>query len=95
VPSFDAAVITEYALRQNFPNPFNPTTSIAVDLVEAGFASLKVYNLMGQEVADLSSRMDAGRHIVHFNAKDLSSGIYLYRLNVNGFSAEKKMLLMK
>jgi hypothetical protein len=96
VPSYNTAAVTEYALRQNFPNPFNPTTSIAVDLVEAGNVSLKVYNLMGQEVADLvSSPMNSGRHIVNFNAKDLSSGIYLYRLSVNGFVAEKKMLLMK
>ena len=96
VPSFGATSVTEYALRQNFPNPFNPTTSIAVDLVDAGNVSLKVYNLMGQEVANLvSSPMNAGRHIVTFNASDLSSGIYLCRLSVNGFVAEKKMLLMK
>jgi hypothetical protein len=96
VPSFSAANVTEYGLHQNFPNPFNPTTSIAVDLVESGNVSLKVYNLMGQEVASLvSGTMTTGRHIVNFDASNLSSGIYLYRLSVNGFVAEKKMLLMK
>lgn len=95
-PSVSSAAITEYALSQNYPNPFNPTTSIAVDLVETGNVTLKVYNLVGQEVASLmSGPMTAGRHIVNFDAAKLSSGIYLYRLSVNGFVAEKKMLLMK
>jgi hypothetical protein len=90
------AVITEYALHQNYPNPFNPTTSIAVDLVEAGYASLKVYNLTGQEVATIvKGNLSAGRHLVTFDARNLPSGLYLYKLDVNGFSAEKKMLLMK
>jgi subtilisin-like proprotein convertase family protein len=96
VPSINAATITEYALHQNFPNPFNPTTSIAIDLVDAGNVSLKVYNLMGQEVGSLlSGNMTSGRHIVNFDATNLSSGLYVYRLSVNGFVAEKKMLLMK
>ncbi|HEY3296056.1 MAG TPA: T9SS type A sorting domain-containing protein, partial [bacterium] len=95
-PSFNAATVTEYALHQNYPNPFNPTTSIALDLVDNGFVSLKVYNLMGQEVASLvNGNLSSGRHIVSFDAASLSSGVYLYRLNVNGFVAEKKMLLMK
>jgi len=95
-PNAAAATITEYALHQNYPNPFNPTTSIVLDLVEKGFVSLKVYNLMGQEVAAVvNCTMDQGRHVVSFDASHLSSGIYLYRLNVNGFVAEKKMLLMK
>ncbi|RPH92577.1 T9SS C-terminal target domain-containing protein, partial [candidate division KSB1 bacterium] len=95
-PSFAAGAVTEYALHQNYPNPFNPVTSIAFDLLENGFVTLKVYNLMGQEVKTVvSSTMDAGRHIVSFDASNLSSGLYLYRVEVNGFAAEKKMLLMK
>jgi hypothetical protein len=95
-PNFDAAVIVEYALHQNYPNPFNPTTSIALDLVKSGFVSLNVYNLMGQEVTSLvNGSMTDGRHIVIFDASALSSGIYVCRLSVNGFVAEKKMLLMK
>ncbi|MBU0509193.1 T9SS type A sorting domain-containing protein [bacterium] len=95
-PSFEAGAVTEYALHQNYPNPFNPTTSISFDLKDAGLVNLKVYNLMGQEVAKVvNGEMSAGRHTVSFNSGNLSSGIYLYRIEVNGFAAEKKMLLMK
>jgi hypothetical protein len=85
-----------YALSQNYPNPFNPSTSIAFDLAQTGFASLKVYNDLGEQVASLvSDNIAAGHHIVNFDASNLSSGVYIYRLNVNGFVAEHKMLLMK
>jgi subtilisin-like proprotein convertase family protein len=95
-PSFNAATVTDYALHQNFPNPFNPVTSIAFDLIENGFVSLKVYNLMGQEVASLvGTEMNAGRHIVNFDASRLGSGVYLYTIEAGNFSASKKMLLMK
>ena len=96
-PAFAAATITEYALHQNFPNPFNPETKITFDLVDAGFVNLKVYNLLGQQVATLvNGTMDAGRHIVNFEANSLPSGLYLYRMETeSGFSAQKKMILMK
>ncbi len=95
-PSHDAAVITEYALHQCYPNPFNPTTIITFDIVENGFVSLKVYNLMGQEVATvLRETMDVGRYAITFDSSNLPSGVYVYRLDVNDFSATKKMVLMK
>ncbi len=95
-PLADAGTVTAYALRQNYPNPFNPTTTIGFDLLESGFVSLKVYNLMGQNVMTLvNGTMTTGRHSVALDAASLSSGIYLYRIEANGFSAEKKMLLMK
>jgi hypothetical protein len=95
-PSFAAGEVTEYALHQNYPNPFNPITTIAFDLLEVGNVNLKVYNLMGQEVrAVVNGTMPKGRHVVSFDAGNLASGIYLYRIEVNGFVAEKKMLLMK
>jgi len=95
-PTENAATITEYALHQNYPNPFNPSTQIGFDLVESGIVTLKVYNLMGQTVATLASgSMTAGSHVVSFDATNLTSGVYLYRIEVNGFAAEKKMLLMK
>jgi hypothetical protein len=95
-PNFNNAVITEYALHQNYPNPFNPSTSIVFDMVDAGFVTLKVYNLLGQSVSTvMNSEMNAGRHTVNFTADNLSSGIYLYRLEVNGFTAQNKMVLMK
>jgi hypothetical protein len=90
------AVPTEYSLAQNHPNPFNPNTSISYSVKEKGFVSLKVYNLMGQEVATLVSEQKlAGRYSVEFTAKDLSSGVYVYRLEVNNFVAQKKMVLLK
>jgi hypothetical protein len=96
VPSFTSATITEYALHQNFPNPFNPETSISFDLVESGFASLIVTNALGQTVATLvNSNMPAGNHTVAFEASQLPSGLYFYRLEAGDFSAVKKMVLMK
>jgi hypothetical protein len=95
-PSPGAGTITEYALLQNYPNPFNPRTSIAFDLVENGFVNLTVYNVVGQEAVTLvHEAMNQGRHSVSLDGTSLSSGVYLYRLSVNGFVAEKKMLLLK
>ncbi|MBU1937294.1 T9SS type A sorting domain-containing protein [bacterium] len=83
-------------LYQNWPNPFNPFTVIRFHLNEPGFVSLKVYNLLGQEIATLLSGMKtAGTQTITFNGKDLPSGIYLYRLETDDFAAQKKMLLLK
>ncbi len=95
-PGVDAGVITEYALHQNYPNPFNPSTGIRFDLLEAGYVTLKLYNVTGQEIASLvNGERTAGRHTVTFDASALPSGVYLYQLSVNGFVSAKKMLLMK
>jgi hypothetical protein len=86
----------EYALHQNYPNPFNPVTSISFDLAQDGIVNLRVYNLMGQEVAQLvTGHQDAGRHAVTFDGGNLPSGLYICRLAVNQFVAQRKMLLMK
>ena len=91
-----AALITAYALHQNYPNPFNPETQISYDLVNAGHVTLTVYNMLGQEVAMLVNGMeDAGHHAITFDASHLPAALYLYKLNVNGFSATQKMLLIK
>ena len=98
VPSFlsDAIVIDEYALHQNYPNPFNPTTSIIYDVKDEGMVTLKVYNVMGQEVATLvNAERGNGRYAVSFDATGLSSGLYFYTVKVNNFSATKKMLLVQ
>lgn len=85
-----------YELKQNYPNPFNPTTEIAFTLANQENVSLVVYNIIGQEVATLiSSPMSAGSHAVKFNASNLSSGIYLYRLKAGNFVSIKKMILLK
>jgi hypothetical protein len=95
-PSAEAVIITEYALHQNYPNPFNATTTISFDLVEENFVSLKVYNVLGQSVATIADgRMGRGRHVVAFDAAGVTSGVYIYRLEVGHFVDQKKMLLMK
>ena len=95
-PTAETVTITEYALHQNYPNPFNPSTSIAFDLVENGTVTLNIYNPMGQQVAQIvNGSLNAGRHTITFDASSLPSGMYLYRLETQTFSATKKMLLMK
>jgi hypothetical protein len=88
--------IYDYKLVQNYPNPFNPSTKIDYSLKSEGFATLKVYNILGQEVVTLVNTMQtAGLHSVNFDASRLSSGIYLYKLDSNGFTQTKKMMLIK
>lgn len=88
--------ISGYHLEVNYPNPFNPTTTINYTLKEDGFVSLKVYDLLGSEVVDLvNEKQTAGAHIVTFNSDDLNSGVYFYRLVVNDFTQAKKMILAK
>jgi len=96
-PSLNNAVITEYALAQNFPNPFNPSTQIVFDVVAENYTTLKVFNANGQEVATLFNGIaDAGRHIVNFDAANLTSGLYFYTVKIgNEFTATKKMMLVK
>jgi hypothetical protein len=89
-------VITDYALYPNYPNPFNPQTQITYDLPESGFVTLRVFNVMGQEVALLENKVnEAGRHVVTFNAANLPSGLYLCKLTVNDFTATRKIVVMK
>jgi len=97
VPSSSAdIVVTAYSLHQNYPNPFNPETSIAFDLVEDGMTTLAIYNVLGERVATLvDGEMTAGRHTVVFNGSHLTSGVYVYKLEVNGFTNTKKLVLLK
>jgi hypothetical protein len=95
------AIPTKFALRQNSPNPFNPTTMIAYDMPVAGDVKISVFNVLGQRVNDLVNGFrDAGSYEVVWNGKDKSgasvaSGIYFYRINTEQFSETKKMLLLK
>jgi hypothetical protein len=89
-------LVTSYALYQNYPNPFNPETSIAFDLVENGHVSLSIYNVLGEQLTTLvDGQMTSGRHSVVFNGANLASGVYLYKLNVNGFTDTRKLVLLK
>jgi len=95
---------TQYKLLQNYPNPFNPLTTIQFSLPTAGHISLKVYNVLGEEIAVLiDGNMNAGAYKIPFNAAGFSSGVYFYRISVKGnlagkskeFTAIKKMILLK
>ncbi len=86
----------EFLLSQNYPNPFNPTTVISFQLTENSLVTLKVYDVLGNEVATIvNEEKPAGTYRVDFDASGLASGIYLYKLKAGNFIATKKMLLMK
>lgn len=86
----------EFKLYGNFPNPFNPSTKIQFSLPTNNYVTLKVYDISGREVASLvNSQMNAGQHLVNFDASNLSSGIYYYKLSAGSFTQTNKMILMK
>jgi hypothetical protein len=86
----------KYALYQNYPNPFNPVTTIRFDLPEDGHVELVVYDILGRKVRTLLNEFkEAGSYKIRFDAGDLASGIYFYKLRVNSFSAVRKMVLVK
>lgn len=96
IPVFSSATVTEFALHQNYPNPFNPKTNIVFDLTESSNVVLTVYNPLGQAVATLMNEpVAAGRHTIVFDAANLTSGLYYYRIEAGEFSAVRKMILMK
>ncbi|RNC84508.1 MAG: T9SS C-terminal target domain-containing protein [Balneola sp.] len=87
---------SSFNLEQNYPNPFNPTTNISFSLPNSSKVLLTVYNLLGQEVAQLvNGELSGGNHIVQFDASGLSSGIYVYRIQAGSFVQTKKMMLIK
>ena len=86
----------EFRLQQNYPNPFNPSTSIEFTLPVQSNVELKVFNLLGQEVATLAHGiLPAGNHSVKFDATNLSTGVYLYRITAGSYVSTRKMLLLK
>jgi len=90
------SIPVRFSLEQNYPNPFNPSTIIKFQIPEAGFVSLKIYNVLGNEVATLVyEEKHAGNHEVRFNASALSSGTYLYKLDFGNYSIVKKLLVIK
>jgi len=86
----------EYSLSQNFPNPFNPSTTISYSIKEEGLVMLKVYDVLGNEVAELlNEQKEAGYYELEFDASNLPSGIYIYRMGAGKFTAVNKMILMR
>ena len=104
--SFSGALVTsvgtkpiipvEFSLSQNFPNPFNPSTAIDYSLAKESFVQLKIFDVLGREIKTLIDEKESlGKHTVHFDASDLNSGIYFYRIIAGGFSQSQKMVLVK
>ena len=86
----------EFSLSQNYPNPFNPSTTISYELPISGFVNLKIYDLLGREVATLVNKeQQKGNYQVSFDGSKLSSGVYYYRLQAGDFIQTKKMILIK
>jgi hypothetical protein len=89
-------VPNEFVLEQNYPNPFNPVTTISYSIPEAGNVEMKVYDILGNEVATLVKEVKApGNYSAVFDASSFASGVYLYTLRTNNFVQTKKMILMK
>ncbi len=92
----DSKAPTEFQLDQNYPNPFNPTTNISFSIPNESHVTLKVYNILGYEIATLVNKeMKSGNYTVKFNGSSLPSGIYFYRLQANDNVATKKLILLK
>ncbi len=86
----------DYFLSQNYPNPFNPSTKIKFSLPSSGYTTLKIYNALGIEIIVLMEiELSAGTYEIKFNAERLPSGVYFYKLESEGFTATKKMILVK
>jgi enterochelin esterase-like enzyme len=91
-------LVTTFSLSQNYPNPFNPVTSISYQLAKGGYITLKIYNLLGHEIATLvNEQKSAGEYEIEFDASkyNLSSGVYFYTMRGGSFSDTKKFILMK
>ena len=85
-----------FVLEQNYPNPFNPSTTIRYSIKENTLVTLKVYDILGNEVVTLVNEVKpAGKYEISFDASSISSGIYFYKLNAGGFTNTKKMILLK
>ncbi len=89
-------IVTSFALQQNYPNPFNPSTNIQFSVPQSSYVTLEVYNLVGERLGVLvSEQLGAGTYNYDWNASDLTSGIYFYRLQAADFVETKKMMLLK
>ena len=94
--SSETGEVLTYDLENNYPNPFNPSTRIKYQIPDAGFVTLKVYDVLGNEVATLvTENKETGRYNITFDAAALSSGVYIYQLSVNDYLSTKKMVLLR
>ena len=92
----EVSLINKFVLEQNFPNPFNPSTTIKYQIPKDGIVTLKIFDILGKEVKTLVNEMKVtGGHEIIFDAGELASGFYIYRIQVNNYIAAKKMMLLK
>lgn len=85
-----------YDLQQNYPNPFNPSTTISFALPSKSFVTMKIFDIMGRQVATIiSEEMSAGNYSRQWNAANISTGVYFYRLHAGSFTETKKLILLK
>ena len=92
----DVNFASEYSLEQNYPNPFNPSTKISFSVPQSNFVSIDVFNSIGQKIATLvNEQMNAGNYSVNFNAANITSGIYFYKMTAGNFTEIRKMILVK
>jgi hypothetical protein len=90
------SVPSEFELFQNYPNPFNNSTLIKYSVPKSSHIAIKVYNILGQEIATLVDKyLPIGRYQVSFSIQNITSGVYLYKLASEGFTETKKMILLK
>ena len=86
----------EFSLSQNYPNPFNPSTTISYTIAKKSFVKIIVYDITGSEISNLvNSEKDAGTYKINFNALNLASGMYIYQIQADNYTATKKMVLLK
>ena len=92
----ESSQTNNFSLKQNYPNPFNPTTTINFSIPKTSFVTLKVYDVLGKEIATLvNEEKHAGNYNVKFKANGLPSGIYFYRIIAGEYSQTRKMIIMK
>ncbi|MBS1493217.1 MAG: T9SS type A sorting domain-containing protein [Bacteroidetes bacterium] len=96
INNFTNIIPSEFYLHQNYPNPFNPITIIKFDIPKTSFVKIKIYDVLGKQIATLLNEIkQAGSYSIDFNASQLSSGIFFYRLETEGFTETKKMVVQK
>ncbi|MCH8325347.1 MAG: T9SS type A sorting domain-containing protein [Bacteroidetes bacterium] len=96
VKEISNSIPNNFVLSQNYPNPFNPSTNINFSVPLSSFVSVKVYDVLGKEVASLvNEELKAGSYKFNFNAKGLTSGVYFYRVTAGNFTQTKKMILLR
>ena len=92
----DNSIVNDFTLFQNYPNPFNPATNIKFNLPASGFVTLKVYDILGNELSTLvNEHLNSGTYSTEFKGENLASGIYIYSIRMDGLVQSRKMILLK